>query len=185
MTNSLQKLFHAHCSLGLREDTADHAVVESLRLAELGHHAEGVLRVEDVKDLDNVGVRRQEGHDLGLILETLTVGRVCQEALVDDLAGEEIVPGRGEAAEDGAELAAADLLEQLVAALECFTHVCMWVFPRSLIDLLVVSLAVSSSVCSVSLLQGGEGFYGVLQFRGIFGLAEKVSCTTCMPVNIN
>lgn len=123
-----EELADEAAGLGLGEGSAvGDDVEEGAAVAELHDEGEGGGGVEGVDDGDDVGVRGEEGHDLGLVLEAGAVGGVVgEEGLVDDLACEEGVLGRGEAAVDGAEAAAAELLQEVVAVLQRIAHL-SWV----------------------------------------------------------
>ncbi|CAL1374993.1 unnamed protein product [Linum trigynum] len=78
----------------------DYLIVEGVGLAWVENQGEGVVGVEGVVDLEDVWVRREEEHDLGLLLEAVAVGLVGEHGFVDGLAGEEGFLRRREAPGD-------------------------------------------------------------------------------------
>lgn len=86
-------------------------------MAELHDDGQDVVVFEDVVDLEDVRVGREEGHVFGFVLETLAIGGISEKGFVDDLAGVDFVGGWVEATEDGTETTTTDFLTQLVLRL--------------------------------------------------------------------
>ena len=91
-----------------------YAVEEGEGVAEVEDQGEGVVVVEGVVDVEDVGVSGEEGHEFGFVEEALAVGGVGEEGLVDDLAGVGVAGDGVVAAVDCAEAATADFLAHLV-----------------------------------------------------------------------
>ncbi|BAT94929.1 hypothetical protein VIGAN_08158100 [Vigna angularis var. angularis] len=99
--------------LGLGDWAVNDAVEERVGLAEVHDDGEIIVVLEDIEDLKDVRVRREKGHEFWFVLETLAVGGIGEERLVDDLAGVGFVGERVETAEDGSEPSTTDLLVYL------------------------------------------------------------------------
>lgn len=92
-----------------------HDLVEELAaLADLHDEVHGLVVLEHVPQPDHVGVLRQAAHDLHLAPDVLHVEAAPQPLLRDGLAGERLPRGRVRAAPRHPELAAAELLPQVV-----------------------------------------------------------------------
>ena len=117
MGDGFEKVLDEGGGLGLREGSMEHAVEKRVGLAEVHYDGEIVVVLEDMEDLEDVGVRREEGHEFGFVLEAVAVGGVKEEGFVDEFAGVGLVGEWVEAAEDGAETTATNLLANLVIPL--------------------------------------------------------------------
>ena len=108
--------------LGLGDWAVNDAVEECVGLAEVHDDGEIIVVLEDIEDLKDVWVRREKSHEFWFVLETLAVGGIGEERLVDDLAGVGFVGERVETPEDGSESSTTDLLVYLVLRLQRFAH---------------------------------------------------------------
>lgn len=122
MRNRFEKLLDDGGGFGFGERALDDPVVESSGFAELEHHGQRVVGFEDVEELENVGVRSEKAHDLGLFLEAGAVLGISEARFVDDFAGDELGRVGAESSDDCAESAAADFFKQLVGVLQCVIH---------------------------------------------------------------
>ncbi|PON55474.1 hypothetical protein PanWU01x14_187890, partial [Parasponia andersonii] len=106
MRQGLKEALDERSRLGLGEGAADDAVVEGGGLAELENDSEKVVVLDDIEDLENVGVRGQKSHDLRLLVKTSSVGSIGEDPFVDNLTGDEVGQDWAESSDDGAEAAA-------------------------------------------------------------------------------
>lgn len=122
MGDGFEKALDEVSRLGLGDRAVNDAVEERVGLAEVHDDGEIIVVLEDIEDLEDVGVRREEGHEFWFILEALAVRGIGEKRLVDDLAGVGFVGERMETPEDGSEPTTTDLLVYLVLRLQRFAH---------------------------------------------------------------
>lgn len=88
MSQTQHKLLHVSRGFRFRHIGFQNLVVEGKRLAEIDDELKGIIGFKHVVDLNDVGVRRQKGHDFGFVLQTFSIGGVGKEAFVDGFTGE-------------------------------------------------------------------------------------------------
>jgi len=72
--DGFQKALDEEGGLGLGDWAVNDAVEEGVGLAEVHDDGEIIVVLEDIEDLEDVGVRAEEGHEFWFVLEALAVG---------------------------------------------------------------------------------------------------------------